>query len=370
MSATTSGRARRPARPASERSAKRPLKSPLAALSGVSTFPALPPDGGAQSGGTVGLSDRHATLAEFEDYLRTVNNRDGRPYEQRTIDSYVGPGKNLDAWMTATGIDGDFTALDAATLNRYFRGYYLAHSQGGTHTLQRNLIQLFNYLEHERGFATPYRDDDLNRYAPPKGRPKTLAGSFIDELLEVTGGGRKRDFETARDHAIIRILRSEGIRRSELLGMTMHTLPADVIRNPMIRLVPLKGARESGEGRLIVLAPASARALAIYLRARRGHPLADSDWVWLGTRGRGRGRFCNTGIRKMLIRRAEQAGYEDVTPHQFRHTFSDAWLKSGGSEGDLMRLNGWKSRQMVDRYADDVADQRALEAKRRRGDMY
>jgi hypothetical protein len=34
-----------------------------------------------------------------------------------------------------------------------------------------------------------------------------------------------------------------------------------------------------------------------------------------------------------------------------------------------MRLNGWKSRQMVDRYADDVANQRALEAKRRKGDM-
>ena len=70
----------------------------------------------------------------------------------------------------------------------------------------------------------------------------------------------------------------------------------------------------------------------------------------------------------MLIRRAEEAGYAGVTPHQFRHTFSDAWLKSGGSEGDLMRLNGWKSRQMVDRYADDVANQRALDAKRRMGD--
>jgi hypothetical protein len=53
-----------------------------------------------------------------------------------------------------------------------------------------------------------------------------------------------------------------------------------------------------------------------------------------------------------------------------RHTFSDAWLKAGGSEGDLMRLNGWKSRAMVDRYADDVANQRALEAKRRKGDMF
>jgi integrase len=72
-----------------------------------------------------------------------------------------------------------------------------------------------------------------------------------------------------------------------------------------------------------MLAPSTARALAMHLRARRHHPLADSDWVWLGTRGRG--RLLGTGIRKMLIRRAEQAGYAGVTPHQFRHTFSDAW---------------------------------------------
>ena len=43
---------------------------------------------------------------------------------------------------------------------------------------------------------------------------------------------------------------------------------------------------------------------------------------------------------------------------------------SGGSEGDLMRLNGWKTRAMIDRYTEDVADQRALQAKRRRGDLY
>ena len=350
------------------RAAGRPLKSPLA-VAGDYRSPETGPtvDADPVLAGVV-LSDREATFAEFEDYLRTVNSREGRPYEEKTISTYVGPAKNLDRWMTASGIAGDFTVADTALLNRYFREYYLEHGQGGTHTLQRNLIQLFNFLEHERGFASPYSGDGLNRYAPVKGHPKTLSAEFIDDLLEVTGGGRARDFETARDHAIIRILRSEGIRRTELLGMVMHTLPADVIRNPVFRLVPLKGARAAGEGRLVALAPASARALAIYLRARRNHPLADSDWVWLGTRGRG--RFVGTGIRKMLIRRAEQAGYVGVTPHQFRHTFSDAWLKSGGSEGDLMRLNGWKSRQMVDRYADDVANQRALDAKRRKGDMF
>ncbi len=99
--------------------------------------------------------------------------------------------------------------------------------------------------------------------------------------------------------------------------MVMHTLPADLLKNPVLRLVPLKGARNAGDGRLVSLAPATARALAVYLRARRSHKLADSDWVWLGTRNRG--RLGNTGIRKMLIRRAAEAGYAQVTPHQFRH---------------------------------------------------
>jgi integrase/recombinase XerD len=347
------------------RAQDRPLKNPLALPTGhVGPHPAADAPRGARS---VPLRDREATLAEFEDYLRTINNRDGRPYEDNTIGAYTTPCKNLDKWMTDRGIDGDFTVADTALLNEYFREYYLDHGQGGTHTLQRNLIQLFNFLARERNHPSPYCDK-LNRYAEVKGSPKTLGSAFIDDLLEVTGGGKARDFETARDHAMIRILRSEGIRRAEVLGMVMHTLPADVIKSPLIRLVPLKGARAAGEGRLISLAPASARALAIYLRARRHHKLADSDWLWLGTRNRGRLR--NTGIRMMLARRAEQAGYMGVTPHQFRHTFSDDWLKSGGSEGDLMRLNGWKSRAMVDRYADDVANQRALEAKRHRGDMF
>ena len=313
-------------------------RSPLAAAT-QSLLPPICVPAGTGPVPSQAADPRSLTLAEFADYLRTVNNRDGRPYEEATIHAYVYPAKALDVWMTANGLDGDFTTVDTALLNRYFREYYQTRGQGGTHTQQRNLIQLFNYLQREYGHPSPYAAG-LNRYAEVRGRPKTLSPSFVHDLLEVTGGGKARDFETARDHAIIRILRSEGIRRQELLGMVMHTLPADLLRNPVFRLVPLKGARNAGEGRLVTLAPATARALAVYLRARRSHKLADTEWVWLGTRNRG--RLANTGIRKMLVRRAAEAGYAQVTPHQFRHTFSDSWLASGGSEGDLMRLNGWK----------------------------
>jgi hypothetical protein len=42
----------------------------------------------------------------------------------------------------------------------------------------------------------------------------------------------------------------------------------------------------------------------------------------------------------------------------------------GGAEGDLMRLMGWQDRAMLDRYGADLQVQRAIEAKRRRGEMY
>ena len=72
----------------------------------------------------------------------------------------------------------------------------------------------------------------------------------------------------------------------------------------------------------------------------------------------------------MLQRRAGQAGYDpDVHPHMFRHTFANNWLSNGGSDGDLMRLTGWKSRACSP-YGADMAQQWAIDAKRRMGDMY
>jgi hypothetical protein len=48
-----------------------------------------------------------------------------------------------------------------------------------------------------------------------------------------------------------------------------------------------------------------------------------------------------------------------LASHQLRHSFAAAWLAAGGTEADLMRLAGWKSRTMVDRYAKATAEQRA-----------
>ena len=99
----------------------RRLKSPLA-VPGASAGGSSDNYGShALTPGRASLSDREATLAEFQGYLRTVNNRAGRPFEEKTVTAYSDPVKSLDRWMTANGIDGDFAVVDTALLNRYCR---------------------------------------------------------------------------------------------------------------------------------------------------------------------------------------------------------------------------------------------------------
>jgi hypothetical protein len=69
------------------RQAGRPLKSPLAVTSshftpGTHTGTADDP-----SVRETALTGRKASIAEYEDYLRTTTNRDDRPYEEGSINA-------------------------------------------------------------------------------------------------------------------------------------------------------------------------------------------------------------------------------------------------------------------------------------------
>ncbi len=253
---------------------------------------------------------RQMQISEFCAWLRTQTNKHKRPFQEQTIIGYAETARALYRWMTEQGIDGDFTACDVTVLNTFFASYRAEHGQGGTNTRQRNLHHLFKWLALKYGHQDPWTSPDLVRYGPVKSRPSTLAEEFIRDLLAVTGGGRATRFNDVRDHAIIRML-TEGVRREELAQQQLGDLSDDLIARPFVRVIPLKGAREFTQGRLVPLMLNTAKALAAYLRVRRVHPQTAQPALWLGPRG----PLSGSGVYQMLERRAEQAGYDPKMVH-------------------------------------------------------
>jgi integrase len=114
---------------------------------------------------------------------------------------------------------------------------------------------------------------------------------------------------------------------------------------------------KGGKGRIVPFGPQTARALDRYIRLRRGHRGAESRALWLGARTHQ--PLGSHGLRATLLERAEIAGITGFHPHVLRHTAASRWLSKGGTEGGLMSVAGWSSREMLDRYARVTASERA-----------
>jgi integrase len=181
---------------------------------------------------------------------------------------------------------------------------------------------------------------------PPKVSDKLVPVFTGDELAALLATCKGGGFRNRRDYAIISMFKDTGARLSELAGLATD----DVSPRDREAVVTGKGDKQ----RTIKFTHDTARALDRYQRERARHKMARLGALWLGVRG----PMTPSGVYQVMERRGLDAGVE-VNPHKFRHTFSHVFLDRGGTEGDLMELNGWTSPQMLARYGRSARSARA-----------
>lgn len=219
----------------------------------------------------------------------------------------------------------------------------------------RNLRVFFGWLAAEEPSLVPASPMDRvgKVEVPAKRKPPFSAEEQKALLAAVSGSG----FADRRDAAIIRAFIDTGLRVSGMAGLAYfpgEPERSDVHLGQRVLDVRLKG----GAVTAVPVGRKTCAAIDRYLRARARHQHAESGWLWVGPRG----RLTVWGIRQMLERRARQAGIEGMHPHRFRRTFAHDWLEAGGTESDLMNITGWRTRDMIEVYASELALDRARSA--------
>ena len=270
----------------------------------------------------------------------------------RTQKHYRDEVQRFAAWLTANGrpasAPGDLLAVRRQDVEAWLGAQRAA---GIAQATMRNrwiaLKNLYRWATAE-GEVQENPIDRVNVAKPNPPAPDVLPEADLKRLLKACQG---QDFYARRDLALVRIMLATGLRVSEACDLTLADLD---LRNRIVTVRHGKGDK----ARVVRFDPATAAALDRYKRVRARHRYAALPFLWIGFRG----RMTRKGVPAMLDKRAKEAGIGHVHPHQLRHSWADRWLAAGGQEGDLQKLGGWESADIMRRYGASRAVDRALSA--------
>ena len=262
---------------------------------------------------------------------------------RQTVEGYVTGVRLFLRWCEQ---ERHAPVLDRATVRTWVASLLDGGAAAATARTRQMAVKRYSAWLLEEGEAEADLIRDLK---PPKLDVKVVQGLTDEQCAALIKACIGKEFIDRRDEAVTRLLIETGMRAGELLGLTVGDV--DVQRG---LAVVTRG--KGGKGRVVPFSPQVARSIDRYLRLRRTHRLAHTDALWLGGGGQG---FAYHGLDVTMKRRATAAGITGFHLHMLRNTAATRWLAAGGSENGLMAVAGWSSREMLDRYTQASASDRA-----------
>ncbi len=203
------------------------------------------------------------------------------------------------------------------------------HRDGlGPRSVQRRLSAVrgfFNYLIREKAVeANPAADIRAPKAA--KRLPKTLDVDQVASLL----GRKPTDALTRRDHAMLELLYSSGLRLAELAGLDVADLD---LADRTVRVLG-KGSKT----RILPVGKQAIAALRAWLSDRAGLIKGGGSALFVGQNGR---RLGARAIQRRIGRWAVKVGLNvPVYPHLLRHSFATHLLESSRDLRGVQELLG------------------------------
>jgi integrase/recombinase XerC len=220
----------------------------------------------------------------------------------------------------------DWSALDSQHV-RTFAAH--SHAAGlAPRSIQRRLSAVrsfYNFLIRERVLAG---NPAYEIRAPKAGKrlPHTLDADQMARLLDLPRGGTL----VARDHALMELLYSSGLRLAELVSLDLTDLD---LKDRTVRLMG-KGKKS----RIVPVGRKAVQALERWFLARSQIVKPAETAVFIGRNGR------RLGPRAVQIRVGQWARRQGlgvpVHPHLFRHSFASHLLESSGELRGVQELLG------------------------------
>ncbi len=274
--------------------------------------------------------------SSFLEYLRSERNR-----SEHTIYNYGVALKEFESFFSSLGEGLDWDTLDSGVVREWII-FMIEKEKKQTATVNLSLSALRSFYRYMLSTGRVHKNPMLKVSGPKKRKrlPSFLKESELDTLLDKCERGD--GFVNLRDHLIISLLYSTGMRRAEVLGL----------QDSDIRLseLTIKVTGKRNKQRLIPISSDLGKEIEEYQQARDSEFPDGSHGTkfLLGNKGKD---LRPDEIHKIVH---DQLGtvtnQEKRSPHVLRHTFATSMLNHGASLESIQKLLGHESLETTQIY--------------------